>query len=132
MSQWWGYVLLIAALAIGYLLSTLLDRKYKIFKKIPSWVVIPLPFVMLLLIALPMVLVEPRIEADTIFYSAGVPTCLLFGWSTALFIERWNVWKEKKLAKAQEARGMQPTQELTKKELKTLNKIKQNKEKENK
>lgn len=105
MNEWWIYILLVVSILISYLVTTAIDRAYNPFRKISSWIIIPLPFLVMFIIGIPMLLVQPKIEFNIIFYSVAFPTMVFLGFSTAIFLERWTKWRERKLAKAQEAQG---------------------------
>ncbi|UUD36662.1 Uncharacterised protein [Mycoplasmopsis californica] len=113
MPEWVIYILLVVAMLVGYLLATFLDRNTNIFKKISSWIIVPLPFIVLFVIGIPLLLVRPQLPFETIFYSVAFPTLFFCGLSVAIYIERYTKWRQRKLDKAKAAQNAfaKPTKE---------------------
>ncbi|WP_027334168.1 hypothetical protein [Mycoplasma elephantis] len=105
MPEWLVYSLLVLTLIIGYLLATLIDRYTKFFKRISSWIIVPLPFIVLFLIGIPLLLF--KVDFDIIFYCCSFPFLFFCGVSIAVYIERYIIWRERKLEKAKIAQGVQ-------------------------
>lgn len=102
MSEFWLTITLMLTAVIGYFIG-FYTWELKWIKKISSWIIVPLPFIVLLLIATPMVI--ENINGEIILYSAGYPTCLFMGFSVCIFLNRWDIWRKLRIDKAKKAAG---------------------------
>ncbi|WP_426461328.1 hypothetical protein [Mycoplasma hafezii] len=97
----WLFITWALVLVVGYFIAFSLYRKTNFFKKIKTWIILVLPFALCLIIALPMVISDINLNITT--YAASYPTVFFFGVACAVFLERWNEWREKKTAAAKKA-----------------------------
>ncbi|WP_027120579.1 hypothetical protein [Mycoplasmopsis lipofaciens] len=114
-----------AALTVSYLVTNYLNKNTKIFSKIPSWIIVPLPFIVFLLIGLP--LMFSSVNFEIVLYATSYPTVICFGITVAIFIDRWLKWRERKVQKLNDARYHEQHQ----KELKNKQNNKKQNDKEN-
>lgn len=96
--QWWVFLILIACAAFAYLITNKINTSYQVFKKLKMWYILPFPFIVFILVGVPLIIAN--VDFNITFYAAGIPFVLCLGFSTALFLERYNIWREQKLAKA--------------------------------
>ncbi|VEU75976.1 hypothetical protein [Mycoplasmopsis columboralis] len=79
---------------VGYLLGIFLYKKTSFFKGIKTWMVIALPFLILAIIAIPMLIAS--VHYLTITYSATIPAVFLLGIAMSVIYDRFGEWQERK------------------------------------
>ncbi|QGZ97519.1 hypothetical protein GE118_01750 [Mycoplasma sp. NEAQ87857] len=102
MIEWYIYISWIAVLTISYLIANYLNTHTLIFAKIKTWIFLLGPFLLIFIIGLPMVIA--KVNFNITLYATSYPCMFFFGIWTAVFLERWNKWKEHKTKKLKEAK----------------------------
>ncbi|MEE3928303.1 hypothetical protein V2E24_01805 [Mycoplasmopsis ciconiae] len=87
-------------LAVSYVIFNWINKNKIWFNKIPSWIIVALPFFVLISIALPLTIANVDFGKITL-YAASIPTMVAFGFSTPIFLQRFNDWRIRKKENAQ-------------------------------